>query len=164
MHRATSPQPTVYLHLLIPPTLCWWFPLRWKQHHVNYRDHLVRAAEEGGEKSFLFPSQICTRQSETASNKPLGLRNSREEPRSGLGGFRSGVKLIFSWQFDSPAVLLLKPEIIDFCCWIPDISSLWTIGTVQYLFNSVLFIGTIQIYLFFFFNFTDCNLSWIDSR
>lgn len=66
-------------------------------------------------KSFLFLSQICTCQSKTASNKPLGLRNSREEPRSSLRGFRSGVKLIFSWQFDSPlslTVLLLLPQII----------------------------------------------------
>lgn len=101
VHCAASPQHTVYLNLLIWPTLCQWFPLRWKQYHVNYHNHLVRAVK----KSFLFLSQICTCQSKTASNKPLGLRNSREEPRSSLRGFRSGVKLIFSWQFDSPLSL-----------------------------------------------------------
>lgn len=112
VHCAASPQHTVYLNLLIWPTLCQWFPLRWKQYHVNYHDHLVRAVK----KSFLFLSQICTCQSKTASNKPLGLRHSGEEPRSSLGGFRSGVKLIFSWQFDSPLSLCCCSTtiIIDF--------------------------------------------------
>lgn len=104
VHCTASPQPTVYLNLLIWPTLCQWFPLRWKQYHVNYHNHLVWAARKK-KKSFLFLSQICTCQSKSASNKPLGLRNSTEEPSSSLRGFRSSVKLIFSWQFDSPVSL-----------------------------------------------------------
>lgn len=135
VHCAASPQHTVYLNLLIWPTLCQWFPLRWKQYHVNYHNHLVRAVK----KSFLFLSQICTCQSKTASNKPLGLRNSREEPRSSLIGFRSGVKLIFSWQFDSPLSLCCCSYTTNhywFWCWVPNMTSkryLWMFITVTFL-------------------------------
>ncbi|CAF98067.1 unnamed protein product [Tetraodon nigroviridis] len=45
-----------------------------------------------GRPSQRHRTRICTCQSEMASNKPLGLRNSREEPRSSLRGFRDPKK------------------------------------------------------------------------
>lgn len=124
------------------PTLCQWFPLRWNQYHVNYHNHLAWAVKKKKEKKKKRESErdLCSScrfvaaNQKSASNEPLGLRNSTGEARSGLRGFRSGVKLIWSWQFDSTPSLCCRSRhkslliLAQGALIYPEIGYLWVVN------------------------------------